>query len=129
MLSDLQTGQPYRKPLYGVGVTAGDVDLATQPVAVGELLAVGRVIVKDATSIATRVEVLVGHYGAQQAVAVSGALALGVPLAIEGDFYVADGEFITLRFIGTTTGDVLSAVLVGVVRYTGGPGAPVVVEE
>ena len=129
MSDQVKLGQPYRRTLSGVGVTGSNVDLTIDPVAARELLVIHRVMVKDADSGATRVEVLAGPYGHQELVAVSGALSAGVPLGIEGDFELADSSYVTLRFVGTTTADALSAVLVGDVRYSGGPGVPVQVQE
>jgi hypothetical protein len=129
MTSQLPPGQPYHRTLYGVGVTGSDVDVSAEPMRAGGLLAVHSLVALDADSGATRVEVLRGAYGAQHVVAVSGALSAGVPLLLTQDFYVSDGQVLTVRFIGSTTGDALSVEVDGEVRYAGGPATPVAVEE
>ena len=129
MSDNLPAGQPYRETFYGVGVTGSDVVVASRPFAASWLLAAHSLIVLDADSGATRVEVSVGPYGAAQPVAVSGALSAGVGLLIDTDFYVSDAQRMLFTFIGTTTGDALSVTVEGSVRYTGGPAVPVAVGQ
>jgi hypothetical protein len=129
MYDQLSVGQPYRVTLKGTGLTGSDVDLATEPVAAGQLLAVNSIMVKDVENGATRVEVYAGPYGALQLVAISGALTAAVSLPVTQDFYVPDSQYIVVRFVGSTTADQLSAVINGTVRYAGGPGVEVETQE
>lgn len=120
-------GQPFRFVLFGRGVTGSAVDIATDPASAGELWSVERVTVRDVNNGATRAELLAGRYGAERYVGATGALTVGVPLSFTDGFYLSDSERLIIRFIGSTTGDVLEVTLEGEVRYQ--PPPPLVKVE
>lgn len=113
----LKTGQPFRFTLFGVGVTGGDVDVAADPAEAGELYAVEGVTVRDVNNAATRVEFLAGRYGGEKYIGATGALTADVPSRFTDGFYLADGERLIARFVGSTTGDMLEVTIEGEVRY------------
>jgi len=112
-------GYVFRRELDKVSAGATNEDLDFGPLEAHTVRAIEGISVIDETTGATRAIVLAGRYGVERQLMQSGALTLGVVYRFTDGFYLGDRERVIVRFVGTTSGDVLKAIIDGEVKYYG----------
>lgn len=125
MTNDKKSGSyPFRRTLQAVSGGSTYEYLNSDPVGAGEVWAVEGVTVLDDANNIDACIVYVGPYGLERPVSHTQELSDGQPYRFTDGFYVSDGERVRVRFQGSASSDVLTAIIEGEVHYVKGARVP-----
>ncbi len=109
--------QGYRYPLAFqekiVSAAAGNEDIIIGPVPPGHLWVITHVAIEDEDSAFTSVRISVTGYGEDHHVFENITVAEDALTTFDDDFFVPEGRSLRVRFVGTTSADLLAAYIQG----------------